>query len=58
MLSPYPKPVVFQVPVGFVVAAIFAITHTYFRGDKAPVLMQPAVSKNDYSSLNPGDLSD
>ena len=58
MLSPYPKPGIFQVLVRFVAAALFLITHVYFRGDKAPVLTQPAVSENDYRSLDPGDLSD
>ena len=58
MLSPYPKPGIFQVLVSFIAATLLLITHMYFRGDKAPVLTQPAVSENNYHSLDPRDLSD
>ena len=44
--------------VSFLAAILFPIAHVYFRGDKAPLLTQPAVSKNNYHSLDPGDLLD
>lgn len=55
MLSPHLESAILQVHVGLV-AVVGFLSLTHFRGDKAPVRVQPAVSKNDYRDLDPENL--